>query len=120
MIDDRSPQGIAAAISRLVSSGDLAPGTRLPTVRDLAAELGISATTVSGAWQALAALGVIESRGRLGTFVLAQPAAARQRYSRMSGERPATFRLDLATAHPTRPCCPTSGRRCGASAGAPT
>ena len=108
VIDDRSPQGIAAAISRLVSSHDLETGTRLPTVRDLAAALGTSATTVSGAWQALAALGVIESRGRLGTFVLAQPAGT-QRYSRMSGERPATFRLDLATGTPDPALLPDLG-----------
>ena len=41
-IDDRSPHGIAAGIARLITTGDLAPGDRLPTVRELAADLGVS------------------------------------------------------------------------------
>lgn len=108
VIDDRSQQGIAAALSRLVSAGQLVPGTRLPTVRVLSATLGVSPATVSGAWHALAALGVIESRGRLGTFVLGQPAGT-QRYSRMSGDRPAPFRLDLATGTPDPDLLPDLG-----------
>uniref|UniRef100_UPI001359BCCD GntR family transcriptional regulator n=1 Tax=Agromyces humi TaxID=1766800 RepID=UPI001359BCCD len=39
---DATPRGIAGVIARLVSSGELAPGERLPTVRDLAAALGVS------------------------------------------------------------------------------
>ena len=56
-VDDRSPRGIAATVARLVRGGDLRPGDRLPTVRTLAAELGVSPATVSGAWQALAEIG---------------------------------------------------------------
>ncbi|NKY07322.1 GntR family transcriptional regulator, partial [Cellulomonas hominis] len=41
-VEDRSPRGIAAAVSRLVRSGELRPGDRLPTVRRLAADLGVS------------------------------------------------------------------------------
>ncbi len=63
------PAGIAAAIGRLIASGRLAPGDRLPTVRVLAGELGVSPATVSHAWQALSAVGLITSRGRGGTFV---------------------------------------------------
>ncbi|PJJ63649.1 PLP-dependent aminotransferase family protein [Compostimonas suwonensis] len=68
-ISDRSPQGIAAVIARGISSGELAPGDRLPTVRDLAAGLGVSPATVSHAWQLLSGAGLIVSRGRSGTFV---------------------------------------------------
>jgi DNA-binding transcriptional MocR family regulator len=107
-VEDRSPQGIAAALSRLVSTGSLPTGTRLPTVRAIAAALGTSPTTVSAAWQALAAHGVIEARGRLGTFVLARPNAT-QRYSRMSGTRPANFHLDLATGTPDPELLPDLG-----------
>ena len=56
-ITDRSARGIAAAVGRMVSSGDLPVGSRLPTVRDLAKVLGVSPTTVSEAWQTLAAVG---------------------------------------------------------------
>lgn len=98
-VDDHSGQAIAAAMSRLISADLLAPGTRLPTVRELAAALGTSPATVSSAWNALAGLGIIESRGRLGSFVLGHPPGA-QRYSRISGDLRAAFRLDLATGTP--------------------
>ncbi len=52
-----------------VERGDLAAGTRLPTVRGLAGELGIAANTVARAYRELEALGVIETRGRAGSVV---------------------------------------------------
>lgn len=69
---ERSPAGIAAEIARLVSDGTLAPGARLPTVREVAAALGVSTGTVAAAWRALADAGVVFSRGRAGTFVRAE------------------------------------------------
>jgi DNA-binding transcriptional MocR family regulator len=68
-IEHTTPAGIAAGLGRLISSGRLAPGERLPTVRDLAALLGVSPATISHAWQALSGAGLIVSRGRSGTFV---------------------------------------------------
>ncbi len=52
-----------------VESGDLAPGTKLPTVRRLADDLGIATNTVARAYRELEALGVIETRGRAGSVV---------------------------------------------------
>lgn len=69
---ERTPAGIAAEIARLVSDGTLAPGARLPTVREVAAALGVSTGTVATAWRALADAGVVFSRGRAGTFVRAE------------------------------------------------
>ncbi len=66
---DRSPKGIAAAVHRLIRAGRLQTGDRLPTVRELAKELGVSPATVSEAWQALGAVGAIQARGRAGTYV---------------------------------------------------
>jgi len=66
---DTTPRGIAGVIARLVNAGELAGGDRLPTVRQLASELGVSPATVSQAWQALSRAGLIESRGRAGSFV---------------------------------------------------
>jgi len=85
-VDDRSARGIAAAVSRLVTAGDLPFGTRLPTVRDVARELGVSPTTVSEAWQSLARAGAIQTRGRSGSFVGA-PVRSRQRlrYAQLHG-----------------------------------
>ena len=54
-----------------VASGALAPGTRMPTVRALAAELDLAVNTVAKAYRVLEADHVIETRGRAGTFIAA-------------------------------------------------
>ena len=65
---------IRSQISSLVALGALAPGTRLPTVRSLAADLGIATGTVARAYKELEAAGLVDSRRRGGTVVTA-PAA---------------------------------------------
>ncbi len=69
----RSPRDIAGAFARLITNGELAPGDRLPTVREVAAGLGVSPATVSSAWQALRGTGMVVSRGRAGSFVRDEP-----------------------------------------------
>lgn len=64
---------IRSQISALIATGTLTAGSRLPTVRSLAADLGIAAGTVARAYKELEAAGLIESRRRNGT-VVAQPA----------------------------------------------
>ncbi len=56
-------------IASRVTAGDLAPGTKLPTVRQLAGELGLAANTVARAYRELEADGVIVTEGRRGSFV---------------------------------------------------
>ena len=56
-------------IHEQVRTGELAPGTKLPTVRRLAEDLGLAANTVARAYRELEALGVIETRGRAGSVV---------------------------------------------------
>ncbi|MEZ5191060.1 MAG: aminotransferase class I/II-fold pyridoxal phosphate-dependent enzyme [Schumannella sp.] len=107
-IAERSPRGIAGGISRLITSGDLAPGDRLPTVRDLAAELGVSPATVSHAWQTLAAAGLIVSRGRSGSFVRSAPRDwMPHRYRGLDGHHEA--RLDLSRGTPDPELLPALG-----------
>jgi len=72
-LTDRGPRGIAGAIARQIRQGELSPGDRLPTVREVAAELGVSPATVSEAWQALRRAGLVVSRGRAGSFVRTAP-----------------------------------------------
>jgi DNA-binding transcriptional regulator YhcF (GntR family) len=60
---------VRAQIAGLVTTGELEPGQRLPTVRQLAADLGLAANTVARAYRELEADGVISTRGRHGTFV---------------------------------------------------
>jgi len=52
-----------------VETGALTPGTKLPTVRALAADLGLATNTVARAYRELESLGVIETRGRAGSVV---------------------------------------------------
>jgi len=52
-----------------VLAGELTPGTKLPTVRRLAGDLGLATNTVARAYRELEALGVIETRGRAGSVV---------------------------------------------------
>ncbi len=52
-----------------VRDGRLAPGTRLPTVRELAHQLDMAVNTVARAYRELEAAGLLETRGRFGTFV---------------------------------------------------
>ncbi|MFF1545753.1 GntR family transcriptional regulator [Streptomyces sp. NPDC058291] len=70
---------VRAQIAEQARSGALPVGYRLPTVRGLAESLGLAANTVAKAYRALEADGVIETRGRNGTFVAASgPAAQRE------------------------------------------
>jgi DNA-binding transcriptional regulator YhcF (GntR family) len=60
---------LRSSVAGQVADGTLLAGTRLPTVRALAADLGLAVNTVAKAYRALEADGVIETRGRAGTFV---------------------------------------------------
>ncbi len=61
-------------IAGLVAAGRLPPGGRLPSVRQLAGDLGLAPGTVARAYTELEAAGVISTRQRGGTFVATTPA----------------------------------------------
>ncbi len=63
---------LRTAVIEAIRDGRLAPGTRLPTVRELAGELGLAVNTVARAYRELETAGVVETRRRLGTFVARQ------------------------------------------------
>lgn len=56
-------------VSEHIAAGRLEPGTRLPTIRDLAADLGIAPGTVARAYRELEASGLVTTRRRTGTSV---------------------------------------------------
>ena len=56
-------------VAAMVAEGTLSPGSRMPTVRRLAADLGLAANTVARAYRELETDGVIATHGRKGTFV---------------------------------------------------
>lgn len=108
LVLDRSPRGIAATVARLVHTGGLRPGDRLPTVRALAAELAVSPATVGSAWHALSVVGLVSSRGRAGTTVLPSPEdRVPPRYRDLTGGAPG--RLDLSTGTPDPELLPELG-----------
>jgi len=56
-------------IIEAIRAGTLPPGARLPTVRELAGELGLAVNTVARAYRELESAGLVHSRVRHGTVV---------------------------------------------------
>ncbi|NHA68553.1 GntR family transcriptional regulator [Phycicoccus sp. CMS6Z-2] len=63
-------------LADLVGSGVLAPGDRLPPVRQLAADLGLATGTVARTYRELEQAGYVRSRRGGGTRVAPHPPAA--------------------------------------------
>jgi GntR family transcriptional repressor for pyruvate dehydrogenase complex len=61
-------------LQQLILEGKLRPGQRLPAEQGLSEALGVGRSTVREAKKMLSDRGLIESRGRLGTFVVGPPA----------------------------------------------
>ena len=66
------------SIRALQQRGELTQGQALPTVRELAAALGVNRNTVSMAYKRLAAAGIAITQGRLGTVIRHPPSAGEQ------------------------------------------
>lgn len=64
---------LRAQIAGLVAAGTLRPDDRLPSVRQLAADLGLAGGTVARAYRELEQAGLVEGRGRHGTVVRSDP-----------------------------------------------
>lgn len=64
---------IRAQLTALITSGALAPGDRLPAIRQLAGDLGLAAGTVARAYRELELAGLVTTHGRHGTRVTGQP-----------------------------------------------
>lgn len=89
-----------------IAGGELAPGSRLPTVRRLADDLGLAPGTVARAYRELESSGLIETHGRHGTFVAMDAddtAAQAQQAARAFAEQMRALRLsaDEALAYVT-------------------
>jgi len=64
---------LRAQLSVMVAVGRLEPGARLPTVRDTAEQLELAPGTVARTYRELEHDGIVEGRGRRGTFVVDEP-----------------------------------------------
>ena len=60
-------------VTALVLGGALAPGDRLPAIRQLAKDLGLAGGTVARAYRELEADGVVSTHGRHGTVIAGPP-----------------------------------------------
>lgn len=75
--DPRPPyEQLRAAIAERVADGRLAAGTRMPSVRGLAGEVGLAVNTVARVYRELEADGVVVTEGRRGTFVATSAAGS--------------------------------------------
>src|ERR1043165_9975513 len=72
-IHGRTARELAASVEARIRDGELPPGARLPTIRDLAAAAGVSPMTVTTAYRELSRRGLVSAAGRRGTRVSEQP-----------------------------------------------
>ncbi|MHC3472228.1 MocR-like pyridoxine biosynthesis transcription factor PdxR [Streptomyces sp. 7R007] len=83
-------RSLQAALREAVRSGRLAPGTRLPSSRDLAADLGVSRGLVTEAYEQLTAEGYLRSGRGAGTWVGGAVRTARPRARDLAPRSPGT------------------------------
>lgn len=79
---------IADEIARRIADGELAPGERVPSTRQISREWGVALATATKALTALRLEGLVEARPRVGT-VVAAGAAAGTAAAAAAGERAA-------------------------------
>ncbi|MEU8651934.1 TetR/AcrR family transcriptional regulator C-terminal domain-containing protein [Streptomyces sp. NPDC048737] len=70
---------IVAAIRRRIADGELAPGDRVPSTRQIAGEWGVALATATKALTTLRLEGLVEARPRIGTVVAGTAAAPARR-----------------------------------------
>ena len=79
-IDDRLPiwSQLKEQLSAFISSGGMAPGERIPSVRDLAADAGVNPNTMQRAYSYLEMEGLVHSQRTSGRYVDPDPEKVRQ------------------------------------------
>ncbi|MFJ9819022.1 PLP-dependent aminotransferase family protein [Streptomyces sp. NPDC101151] len=92
-------RALQAALREAIRSGRLAPGTRLPSSRDLATDLGVSRGLVTEAYEQLTAEGYLRSGRGAGTWVSEAVRAARPRARDLAPRSPGT-RADFVPGTP--------------------
>lgn len=102
--DARSANDIVDHVEWAVGAGLLAPGMRLPPVRDMAASTGLAPNTVASAYRTLRSRGVVEGRGRHGTFITSAAGLPQAHVPVPEGF------IDLASGNPDRRLLPDLGR----------
>ncbi|BDX08629.1 aminotransferase class I/II-fold pyridoxal phosphate-dependent enzyme [Planctobacterium marinum] len=99
-ISGDSAQSIFESVRELSHKGELKSGDSLPSVRELAEQLGVNRNTVSAAYQRLTQAGIAITQGRLGTRICQTPDAGEQE------GKSDTALFDLADGSPSRDWLP--------------
>lgn len=90
VIDSASPvppfEQLRSQLARQIQDRTLAVGTQLPTIRRLAADLGLAVNTVGRAYRELEEAGLIDTRGPAGSFVSAAGEQGHERACRAAAE----------------------------------
>jgi DNA-binding transcriptional regulator YhcF (GntR family) len=77
---------VRATLAAQINDRTLPVGAKLPTVRGLAAELGMAPNTIARAYRELEEAGLIETRGRAGSFVGSSGDKSRERARQAAAE----------------------------------
>ena len=85
-------EGVCVAVVR----GEFTPGQRLPSVRDMALELGVNPNTVQRAFEQLESQGVLRSERGAGWFVSDNTAAAHDLRQTKAQEKISAFFWEMA------------------------
>mgnify|MGYP004529220577 FL=1 len=85
-----------------IARGELSPGDGLPSVRQLAADLGINLHTVNKAYAVLRDEGYVAMRGRKGAFVANAQSIGASSHQTIDDERMASGIYRLALEHRAR------------------
>jgi DNA-binding transcriptional MocR family regulator len=101
----KGSRDIADAVSQAIRDGAVKAGQRLPPIRTVAAEFGVSPSTISSAWAILARSGLVHADGRRGTVISQRMSQGPVRYQRAL-QYSAQFRIDLSTGLPVESLLP--------------
>ncbi len=103
-LDERTSRGLAHAVSQAIGDGLLVEGAKLPPIREVAATLDLSPSTVATAWRLLGEAGALRTDGRRGS-VVARRGRGPTRYRRALRQG-ASLALDLSTGMPDEALLP--------------
>ncbi|GHC17838.1 PLP-dependent aminotransferase family protein [Aidingimonas halophila] len=104
-LSDTGPKylAVARALSEAIRQGDLLPGTRLPTHRQLADSLEVSVQTISRAYAQAEKMGLVQARVGSGTWINTLDDSRESEYLRGQEPRWESPTIDMSIAHPVCP-----------------
>jgi DNA-binding transcriptional regulator YhcF (GntR family) len=109
-VDSASPvppyEQVRSSLAGQINDRTLPVGTKLPTVRKLAVDLGIAPNTIARAYRELEEAGLIETRGRAGSFVGASGDQSRERAQQAGASVSTRARPSPSSPPPSMPHSP--------------